>query len=259
MQHHDESRQPIILLGASNLTLGWSTVADRLVHRFQRPLDILVAMGMGRSYLKWSRFLLRRLPSIRECEIWNHIDQAGWNRPPAVLLTDIGNDLVYGFEIGLIVDEIAACIERLRSTLPGCDIVMSALPIESIASTTSLQFATFRRLLFPGLTMTLPEVQRASDRLNEAVERLAETSAVALRRPKREWFGLDPIHIRRSVRREAFQYLFEGWSLSAGGICAADIPIPGSLPTAQLRTVLGRTRMTPQPCRRTESVTVSAY
>ena len=67
----------------------------RLLHDLRGvPLDILAALGHGRSYGSLSNVSGRVLPGITTCGLWER-----WENSPALptraLLTDIGNDLFY--------------------------------------------------------------------------------------------------------------------------------------------------------------------
>ena len=90
-----EDRQTVLLLGASNLTLGWKPALKALSDTVPGPLDVRVSLGMGRSYVDWSGFWLRRLPGIVNCGLWDSLQDSG-SKPPLVLITDLGNDIVYG-------------------------------------------------------------------------------------------------------------------------------------------------------------------
>src|SRR5262245_2033911 len=80
----------IVLLGASNLTRGISTVIETAGSILGRPLEVLAAFGHGRSYGMSSSVLGRSLPGIVDCGIWQSLAA----RPPvstSALITDIGN------------------------------------------------------------------------------------------------------------------------------------------------------------------------
>ncbi len=90
-----------VLLGASNLTRGISTVVETAQIVCQRPLEILAAAGLGRSYGIDSRVLGRTLPGIVHCGLWNTLSQKR-PIPTYALITDIGNDILYSVEVSQI-------------------------------------------------------------------------------------------------------------------------------------------------------------
>jgi len=80
----------VVLLGASNLTRGISTAVETARLQWGRPLDVMAALGHGRSYGLASRLLCRTLPSIVECGLWPAL-AARPPAPTAALVTDVGN------------------------------------------------------------------------------------------------------------------------------------------------------------------------
>ena len=89
----------VVALGASNLSRGLSRLTAVVRDTIPAP-RLLVAAGHGRSYGASSRVAWRRLPSILQSWLWRAFDRL---EPPArdrrllAVVTDIGNDLLYGF------------------------------------------------------------------------------------------------------------------------------------------------------------------
>ncbi len=111
-------RRRVILLGASNLTRGISTVVGIAQASLGGPLDVVAAMGHGRSYGMWSRVLVRELPGIATCALWDALDR----RPrldTVALVTDIGNDIFYGASIDEIVSWVDVTLARLERIARG--------------------------------------------------------------------------------------------------------------------------------------------
>src|SRR5438552_19189250 len=89
------SMRRVILLGASNLTRSFPTVVATVRQTWSEPVEIMAAMGHGRSYGEDSSFLGRKISGIFPCALWQDLQNR--SRLPAVaLLTDVGNDLLYG-------------------------------------------------------------------------------------------------------------------------------------------------------------------
>jgi len=140
----------------------------------------------------------------------------------AALVTDIGNDILYGADVGRIAEWVEECLARLRGA---CEqIVVTELPLARLASVTSWQYRAIRWLLFPGSRVTFADAMQRARELNARVIELAARYRVALRAPRPEWYGLDPIHIRRGFWAEAWCEI-----LSATGECTAAQRARGSL------------------------------
>lgn len=207
---NNHGTQRVILLGASNLARGFPTIVHLLRQGLAGPLDIAVAMGHGRSYGTWSRWLGRALPGINHCGLWPYLANQSLKQPaPLAAIMDLGNDLVYGVDAKTLLGWLDTTLQRLRAM--GCDVVMLSLPMESLDRLTSARFEITRRLIFPGHPMGWPELHRQIRQLDEVMRGLARQHGVHWIEAPGHWFGMDPIHIRRSLQAEAWQTLFGHW------------------------------------------------
>src|SRR3954465_11577323 len=85
----------VILLGASNLTRSFPTVVATVRQTWPEPVEIMAAMGHGRSYGQDSSVLGRKISGIFPCALWQDL-QNRRRLPTSALVTDIGNDMLYG-------------------------------------------------------------------------------------------------------------------------------------------------------------------
>jgi hypothetical protein len=260
-------RHPVVLLGASNLTLGWKPMIQALQSRIRADLDVFVALGMGRSWVDWSRYFARRLPGISRCGLWQALEErhpsvhsAADYRSPRVLMTDIGNDLVYRRTPEVIAGAVEDCIVRLRNAYPECPVTITELPLSSLRSLTPFRFRAARSILFPGSDLKLCTVIDEAEDLNERIRSLAIRYGAVLVKPRPEWYGFDPIHIRSRHRLEAFGDLFGHWpSIETTDARISSQPDNPRLPISAARIVFGKPRRTHQPVFRAEQLVVSAY
>src|SRR5688572_673653 len=92
----------IVALGASNLTRGFHTVVSTARAAWGQDVQIVAAFGSGRSYGVHSRVLIRTLPGILESGLWRQLEFFS-AAPTRALVTDVGNDILYGFSASRIL------------------------------------------------------------------------------------------------------------------------------------------------------------
>jgi hypothetical protein len=249
-----------VLLGASNLRVALPLVVDLLRRRAGGPVEALAACGHGRSYGTWSRFLfVRRLPGIAGCGLWPALEA----RPPLptlALLTDVGNDLVYGADVDAIARWVEVCLDRLARQQ--ARVVLTLLPLARLERLAPWEVRLAVSLLFPGRQAPWPALLERARELDERLRRLGAERGALLVEPEASWYGIDPIHLRRSRRREVWERLTAG----SPGSPAADPAAPAggrirlSLLGAEELRLAGRTLRTPQPAARlADGTTVALY
>jgi hypothetical protein len=254
-------RSRVVLLGASNLTLAFSLVVSRLRAVLPGPLEVLAAIGHGRSYGRPSRVLFRQLPGIAECGLWRILDR-GPKKETFALLADFGNDLMYGQDVDEIVGWIERILERLASQ--GARSALARLPLSSIERLTPLRFGIARGLLYPSHRIDLATVRERARALDERIVALAQAHGAALVEPRGDWYGLDPIHIRWSRRGEAWDELLSplGMSAAPGTFLELDGAERRALRRVrpERRRWMGRQETHPQPCAvLLDGTTISVY
>ena len=255
-------KQRVILLGASNLTIGFPLVLKMLENGFPAPVEIHAAYGHGRSYGTWSRIFYRELPGIINCHLWDNVNTAGISPASTVaLLTDVGNDLMYGADVSQILEWIEECLRRLAEQQS--QIVLTLLPMSGLKTLSALRFHFARMIFFPKQSSSRPDLLKRAAELNERLFHVGSRYGVHFIEPPATWYGLDPIHIRRSRRKEAWRKIFSGWP-SFG---LADDSVHSSLKhrfdtwrfrPAQ-RRIRGRLQSTPQPVLQTERAILYLY
>lgn len=200
----------VILLGASNVTLAFPRLWQGLRRASAEPLEMFAAHGHGRSFGMWSRVGPRELPGIVPCRLWDDLAaQPRSVEPPRALITDIGNDLLYGVDPVQIAAWVATCLERL--TAMSARIVLTQLPLASALSLGRARFQFFRSLLFPSSDLQFDDLQLQVTRLNQHILDLGREHNAQTLELRGHWYGLDPIHIRRRHRDPAWQELLASW------------------------------------------------
>jgi hypothetical protein len=172
------------------------------------PVEIMAAMGHGRSYGQDSRVLGRKISGIFPCALWQDLQ----NRPPlptAALVTDVGNDLLYGVPPDQVLNWVAACLDRLSGT--GATTVITQLPMDSLERLGEARFQFFRRLFFPKCTLTRTAIRDSASTVNERLIALGKERNTTVIPVPGAWYGLDPIHLKRRVRPRAWRELLAAW------------------------------------------------
>src|SRR3954454_10484116 len=146
----------VVFLGASNVTRGLSALVETACRLWGRPLDVLAACGHGRSYGLCKGVLWVGRPGIAVSGLWEALAR----RPPAptaALVTDVGNDLLYGASAADIAGWVGECLARLRAA--GARVVLTPLPLDTIAGLRPARFLLLRSILFPGCRLPYAAVR----------------------------------------------------------------------------------------------------
>lgn len=197
-----------VILGASNVFRNISTVVATAQCAWGQPLDLFIAAGHGRSYGAWNWVLGYSVPGILHCGLWAALD-AQASVPTAALITDVGNDLLYGTSAKTILRWIETCLERLH---PRCErIVISELPLASVARMKPSHYRMLRSVLFPWSRVSFEEVVASANCLNAGLIALSQKFSARVVTPQLTWYGLDPIHVRRCETFTAWQTLLAPW------------------------------------------------
>lgn len=243
----------VVVLGASNVSRGLARLATVATARQPGPVDLFVAAGHGRSFGANSRVFMRRLPSILWCGLWRALDRAdvGDGRPVHALITDIGNDLLYGFPVEQVSSWVRESLARLKDR--GATVAITRLPLASVAGVGPLRYKALRTLYVPGCPLSLGELQRSAARLDaEIVATAADHGAVIIDQPG-EWYGLDAIHVRRRHLDSLWHRACDAWGCGpAAGVKRASFIQWAALGSraAEVRSLAGMPLFTPQPVHR---------
>lgn len=196
----------IVLLGASNLTLSLRLVIQQIQSRCGGPSEVLVAAGHGRSYGQSSRVLIRELPGIIASGLWSQLE-SGEARPTYAFLTDIGNDVLYGYTPAQILQWIAWCVDRLQKH--SAHIVMTNLPIVSIESLSQWRYQLFRNLFYPSCQLSREEAVERARIIHKGLIKLAARKHYVLCEQNPEWMSADGIHYAFWKQRAVYQHICE--------------------------------------------------
>lgn len=205
-------RGRIVLLGASNLTRSVSIAVETARLILGSPLECFLAMGHGRSWGRPSRVLGRTLPGIVECGVWREL-AARPGLPTWALVTDIGNDVAYGADVGTIAGWVKTCLDRLEALR--ARVVVTSLPLPRLRRLSPLAFQAARAVFFPTRPIGRASALAAAEDLDRRVRAMAAARGAALVEQPLAWYGLDPLHIRRRDMPGAWVTILAGWGAPA--------------------------------------------
>ncbi|MFN0244203.1 MAG: hypothetical protein ACKVWV_15040 [Planctomycetota bacterium] len=194
-------RARFVLLGASNVTLGFPWVVGWIA-RAAREAEVLGAFGHGRSYGTTTRVLGRELPSIAACGVWRALEQ-GAPSPTFALVCDVGNDIMYGADPATIATWVDRALSQLDDA--GARIALAGLPLASLSELSPARYERLRRVLFPSRHLAFEDALARARDLDARLAEIARARGATRLVPEREWYGLDPIHIRRHARESAWR------------------------------------------------------
>lgn len=194
----------VVALGASNLTRGFQTIVSTARSVWGPGVEVLAALGHGRSYGAPSSFIFRTLPGILKSGLWAELER----RPQVAtrgLVTDVGNDILYGYSVERTLgwgEEVLVRLGRVTK-----DIVLTDLPLASIYRLSNLKFLAFRTILVPSCRLSLAQAIDRAELVNDGLAQLSVVHGAKLFRLDPAWYGFDPIHMRPSLWRPAWQQI----------------------------------------------------
>jgi len=196
----------VVALGASNLTRGFQTVVSTARAAWGSEVEVFGALGHGRSYGAHSRVFFRSLPGILESGLWSELESRP-ALPTRALVTDVGNDILYGFSADQTLAWVEETLRRLRTVTS--DIVVTGLPLASIRRLSPLKFLALRSILVPSCRLSHAQVVAAAERVDAGLARLSAAIGARFLELDPAWYGFDPIHVRPSLWRHAWQRILD--------------------------------------------------
>jgi hypothetical protein len=248
----------LIVLGASNAS---NLLPDLMVtarHQWGSGVELVAACGFGRSYGRDSHFMLRRLPAIRHCGVWEYLERCR-HSPQHAVITDVGNDLLYGASPAETVGWVEQCLARLR---PVCGrVLVTGPPRESLMAVPAWRFHLLRRCFWPPSRLGFQQSRQYIQQLHDGLHELARRYDCRWLVPSPAWYHWDPVHITRLQRRAAcmamLSELADADAPPIGATAKMSVGRPQRREAIWIRTrraaqraIAGYALTTPQPCAR---------
>ena len=194
----------VVCIGASNLVRGVPAVAALSRNRFGKNTEIYSVSGHGRSYLGRSSFFFRTLPGILDSGLWEKL--SGKKGHIKSIVTDIGNDIMYGYSEDEILNGAVSAVERLRKLTS--DITVTGLPVHNLDSLNEMKFRLFKNIFFPQAEITLADAMNSMKYISESLKNICAQKNLRFVPLEKEWYGFDPIHFRIRRWKDAWGKIF---------------------------------------------------
>jgi len=188
-----------------------STAVRMIGQALPGPIDYHIGDGFGRSYGGRSYFMYRELSGMLECDLWSDVGvlHEDDHLPMYAFITDVGNDIAYEVEPGEIAKWIEECVDRLEAW--GAKVMMTRLPMESLARLSNFHLSAARTILFPSCQLTAEEIRHRVNELDNKIIIISRDHGISMVETDLSWYGLDPVHIRRRYWVEYWERIIGGW------------------------------------------------
>lgn len=240
------TRPRVVVLGASNVSRGLSRLVAAVESR-SPDADLFVAAGHGRGYGVNTRVAARRLPSILGSGLWRALDRHGGDAT-AALVTDVGNELLYGLTVEQVGSRVRESVRRLADR--GATIAITRLPMAGIATAGAVRYRALRTFFVPGCRLPLAALKDAATRLDADLQAIAGDFNARIIEQPADWYGFDTLHVRRRHLDDLWRTVCDAW-----GFPVVEPAVPSSVATwakvgtksAEVRSLAGVMRYTRQP------------
>jgi hypothetical protein len=240
------TRPRVVVLGASNVSRGLSRLVATVESR-SPGADLFVAAGHGRGYGVNTRVAARRLPSILRSGLWRGLDRHGGEAPFA-LVTDVGNELLYGARSVLVASWVRETVWRLADR--GATIAITRLPMAGIAEVGPVRYRALRTFFVPGCRLSLAGLKESATRLDADLQTIAGDFGAHIIEQPAHWYGFDTLHIRRRRLDDLWQMACATWGFPAAQSSAKSSAtdwLKIGTKAAEVRSLGGLMRFTKQP------------
>ncbi len=195
-----------ILLGASNLARASYGLMNCLTRCLSpRPVEFLHALGPGRAYITEGGILSAVYPPILNCGILNVAkDKSKSKRMIVALVTDIGNDIMYGVS----AEKIILGLKTLFNTMEeiGASVLTTTIPVDLEQDVGKFYFLILRRIFFRKSRVEYHEAASAVRTINQFIKE-SENEKITVLKEMGPFCGVEKIHYRLSTSHRAWSYV----------------------------------------------------
>lgn len=195
MQEEPSSQPPFLflLLGASNLARGYSMLTHHLSKCLNKT-EYLNALGPGRGFFARGGMFNFTYPPIQDCRVIESAEKKlNDSLRTVVLITDIGNDLMYGVSAETLIECLDRMIDRILEW--DADIFLTSIHVNLKKDVSPTTFLILRFLFYPSSKVTYEETNLFVVKVNEYLkEKSGKNEKVHLITGMEVFAGSDRIH-----------------------------------------------------------------
>ena len=180
-------------MGASNLSRGYDSLTRCLKRNLEpRPVNFLSALGPGRAYCAFGGAMTIAYPPIGSSQIFSEAkDQCPAACRKIALITDLGNDIMYGIPPEEIIAELKNILQRLEDM--DADALITPIPATLISQLTPAAFRVLKAVFFPRSQVERLEAIAAIEKINQVIH-AGIGSRAAVISGLENFMGWDKIH-----------------------------------------------------------------
>jgi len=182
-----------LLMGASNLARGYSILTRHILNCFgQNKTEFLNALGPGRGFCSRGGMFNFTYPPIQDCRILEVAEKKSCDTR-VVLITDIGNDLMYGVSADTLIESLDRLIDRTLQW--DAEIFLTSIHVNLKKDVSQTTFFILKSFFYPGSSITYEETDLFIIKVNGYLEEKArQNERVHLISGMESFAGADKIH-----------------------------------------------------------------
>ena len=198
-------------MGASNLARGYSLLTRHISSCFgKNKTEFLNALGPGRGFCARGGMFNFTYPPIQDCRILEVAKKKSCDIR-AVLITDIGNDLMYGVLADTLIESLDGLIGRALQW--DAEIFLTSIHVNLKKDVSPTMFFILKSFFYPGSSITYEEADLFITKVNGYLEEKArQNERVYLISGMTSFIGMDKIHY-------SFLKTHLAWEKIANEIC----------------------------------------
>lgn len=180
-------------MGASNLARGYSMLTHHISSCFgKNKTEFLNALGPGRGFCARGGMFNFTYPPIQDCRILAAAEKKSCDTR-VVLITDIGNDLMYGVSADTLIESLNGLIDKALQW--NAEIFLTSIHVNLKKDVSQTTFFILKSFFYPGSNITYEETDLFIIKVNGYLEQKAEKNErVHLISGLGSFAGLDKIH-----------------------------------------------------------------